>query len=120
MSNYTAHVDQFARTRLPPAELLPEFLFELPELQYPDRINCSVTLLDDAVAQGHGARIAMYSEAGNWRYDELLERTNRIANVLVEDLGIVPGNRVLLRARPPRPARWALTLIRPSASSPPV
>lgn len=98
MNRYTAHADQFARTRLPPAELLPDFLFELPELQYPDRINCGVTLLDDAVAQGHGARIAMYSEAGNWSYAELLERTNRIANVLAEDLGIVPGNRVLLRA----------------------
>jgi 2-aminobenzoate-CoA ligase len=98
MSKYTAHADRFARTRLPPAELLPEFLFELPELRYPDRINCGVTLLDDAVDQGHGARIAIYSEAGNWSYAELLERTNRIATVLVEDLGIVPGNRVLLRA----------------------
>jgi 2-aminobenzoate-CoA ligase len=98
MSEYTAHVDLFARFRLPPPELCPEFLFELPELRYPDRANCGVVLLDDAVAEGHGSRIALYSESGNWSYTELLERANRIANVLVEELGIVPGNRVLLRA----------------------
>ena len=98
MHEYTAHVDQFARARLPAAELLPEFLFDLPELRFPGRINCGVALLDDAVAEGHGSRIAIYSESGNWSYSELLEKTNKVANVLVSDLGIVPGNRVLLRA----------------------
>lgn len=98
MSEYTAHIDQFARVRLPPVELLPEFLFELPELRYPDRINCGAVLLDEAVAEGHGSRVALYSDLGNWTYSELLEKANRIANVLVSGLGIVPGNRVLLRA----------------------
>lgn len=98
MSDYTAHVDTFARDRLPPRELCPEFLFELPELRYPDRVNCGTVLLDDAIAEGHAERTALYSDGGNWTYAELLERTNRIANVLVHDLGIVPGNRVLLRA----------------------
>jgi len=98
MSEYTAHVDLFARARLPAAELCPEFLFELPELRYPEVLNCGVALLDDAVAEGHGPRVALYSDSGNWTYAELLERTNRIANVLVADLGVVPGNRVLLRA----------------------
>lgn len=98
MSEYTSHVDLFARTRLPPAEQCPEFLFDLPELRYPDRLNCGVALLDDAMAEGHGSRIALYSASGNWTYAELLERTNRIANVLVAELGVVPGNRVLLRA----------------------
>lgn len=98
MSDYTAHIDTFARDRLPPRELCPEFLFELPELRYPDRVNCGSVLLDDAIAEGHAARTALYSDSGNWTYAELLERTNRIANVLVHDLGIVPGNRVLLRA----------------------
>ncbi len=97
-SEYTAHVDLFARARLPPAELCPEFIFDLPELRYPERMNCGVSLLDDAVAEGHGSRVALYSESGNWTYIELLERTNQIANVLVADLGIVSGNRVLLRA----------------------
>ena len=98
MSEYTSHVDQFARSRLPPAEQCPEFLFELPELRYSARLNCGVALLDDAVAEGYGSRIALYSASGNWTYVELLERTNRIANALVAELGIVPGNRVLLRA----------------------
>lgn len=98
MSEYTAHIDTFARDRLPPLDLSPEFLFELPELQYPQRINCARALLDDAVAEGHGSHTALYSDAGNWSYTELLERANRIANVLVNDWGVVPGNRVLLRA----------------------
>ena len=98
INEYTAHVDSFARTRLPAVELCPEFIFDLPELSYPQCLNCGVALLDDAVAEGHGLRVALYSDAGNWTYTELLERTNRIANVLVADLGIVPGNRVLLRA----------------------
>ena len=63
----------------------------------PPRLNCASVLLDEAILEGHGARIALYSSSGNWTYFELLERTNRIANVLVRDLGVVPGNRVLLR-----------------------
>ena len=94
---YTAHVDTFARDRLPPREQWPEFRFDLPELHYPPRLNCASVLLDAAILEGHGGRIALYSSSGNWTYFELLERANRIANVLVRDLGVVPGNRVLLR-----------------------
>lgn len=94
---YTSHVDGFARERLPPPQLWPEFRFDLPELQYPERINCGVVLLDDAVREGHGERVALYSDSGVWTYAQLLDRTNRIANVLVDEMGIVPGNRVLLR-----------------------
>jgi 2-aminobenzoate-CoA ligase len=96
-SEYTAHVDTFARDRLPPREQWPEFRFDLPELRYPQRMNCGAVLLDQAVVDGHGARIALYSQHGNWSYCQLLEQANRIANVLVQDLGVVPGNRVLLR-----------------------
>jgi len=94
---YTSHVDGFARERLPPPQLWPEFRFDLPELQYPERINCGVVLIDDAVAEGHGERVALYFEQENWTYAQLLDRANRIANVLVNEMGIVPGNRVLLR-----------------------
>jgi 2-aminobenzoate-CoA ligase len=94
---YTAHVDTFARDRLPPRDQWPEFRFDLPELQYSRRINCGAALLDEAITEGCGARVALYSRHGNWTYYELLERANRIANVLIEDLGVVPGNRVLLR-----------------------
>src|SRR5688572_30762921 len=94
---YTSHVDGFARERLPPPHLWPEFRFDLPELQYPERINCGVVLIDDAVAEGHGDRVALYSDGGVWTYAQLLEQANRIANVLVNEMGLVPGNRVLLR-----------------------
>ena len=95
---YTAHVDTFARDNLPPPEQWPVMMFDRPEVQYPVRLNCGVVLCDDAVREGHGDRIAVYCDAGNWTYAQLLERANRIANVLVHQLGIVPGNRVLLRA----------------------
>jgi 2-aminobenzoate-CoA ligase len=96
---YTAHVDTFARDNLPPRELWPDLLFELPELQYPERLNCATWLLDRAIARGWGARTAIVAPGGlRWTYAELLARANRIAHVLTEDLGLVPGNRVLLRA----------------------
>lgn len=99
MPDRSAHVDTFAKDRLPPRQLWPEFRFDLPEVNYPARINCARVLIDDAIAAGCGARIAFHSDGGDWTYDRLAEQTNRIANVLVRDLGLVPGNRVLLRSR---------------------
>ncbi|MGH3735908.1 MAG: AMP-binding protein [Micromonosporaceae bacterium] len=94
----SAHVDTFARDHLPPADQWPEFLFELPELRYPDRLNCAARLLDDTIAT-HGAdRRCLISPTETWTYGDLLRRANQIARVLTEDHGIVPGNRVLLRA----------------------
>lgn len=95
---YTAHVDTFARDRLPVPSQWPVLKFDRPEVRYPERINCGVVLCDDAVAEGHGGRVAIHSDAGTWTYAELLDRANRIANVLVREMGVVPGNRVLLRA----------------------
>ncbi|MGH8939042.1 MAG: AMP-binding protein, partial [Actinomycetes bacterium] len=93
----SGHVDTFARDNLPPFEQWPQLLFELPELHYPDRLNCATELLDAVIAR-HGAdRPCVLSPEETWTYGELLDRANRIAEVLVEDLGIVPGNRVLLR-----------------------
>jgi len=96
---YASHVDTFAREKLPPRELWPEFLFDLPELAYPDRMNCATELLDRAVQRGWGQRTAIVAADGSrWTYAELLDRANRIAQVLANDLGLVPGNRVLLRS----------------------
>ena len=92
----TAHVDTFAAANLPPVESWPDLIFDRPEFQYPDRLNCGAALLDDAVAAGHGARIAIRAPGLVWRYQDLLGHANRIARVLVEDMGLVPGNRVLL------------------------
>jgi 2-aminobenzoate-CoA ligase len=90
-------VDTFARDNLPPREQWPEFRFELPELQYPARMNCAAVLLDDMVRAGHGGRIAIRAPDGECTYAQLLAQANRIAHVLVRDMGLRPGNRVLLR-----------------------
>ena len=94
----SAHVDTFCRDNLPPFDQWPEFLFELPDVQYPERLNCAVELLD-AVAERLGAdRPCLLSPAGErWTYGDLRRLSNQVARVLVEDHGIVPGNRVLLR-----------------------
>ena len=93
----SAHVDTFARDNLPPREQWPELRFDLPELQYPERLNCAAELLDRMVESGHGERIAIRSPGAGWTYRQLLEQANRIAHVLRDDLRLVPGNRVLLR-----------------------
>jgi 2-aminobenzoate-CoA ligase len=107
--SYTAHVDTFARDNLPPRDQWPELLFMLPELRYPERMNCATMLLDRAIERGWGERRAIASPEGiDWTYAELNARANRIARVLTEDLGLVPGNRVLLRApnSPQHAACW--------------
>ena len=94
----SAHADTFAADRLPPRELLPDLIFTLPELQYPDRMNCAALLLDRHVAEGNGGRRCIVAPGVTWTYADLFHAANRIAHVLVADLGVVPGNRVLLRA----------------------
>jgi 2-aminobenzoate-CoA ligase len=89
-------VDTFAKDRLPPKEQWPRLHFDLAELQYPGRLNCATVLLDDAVAEGNGDRPAILTDAGPISYRALLERANRVANVLA-GAGVAPGNRVLLR-----------------------
>ena len=94
----SAHTDTFARDHLPPVEAQPDYLFELPELQFAQQLNCATELLDKAVAAGWGDRPCIRGAGLRWTYAELLAQANRIANVLVHDMGLVPGNRVLLRA----------------------
>jgi 2-aminobenzoate-CoA ligase len=94
----SAHVDTFCRDSLPPQEYWPQMSYDgIPELAYPPRLNCAVELLDKMVEAGHGERTVFHFPGGRWTYRQLLETANRIARVLVEDLGLVPGNRVLLR-----------------------
>ena len=91
--NGTAHVDPFVRDRLPSADAQPEFLFDLPELQYPERLNVAVELVD----KGDPAALAVINAHGRWTYGEMRDLSDRIARLLVEEEGLVPGNRVLLR-----------------------
>ncbi|MGW6703969.1 AMP-binding protein [Streptomyces sp. NPDC054956] len=94
----SAHRDTFARDHLPPAHAWPQLLFELPELAYPDRLNCGVELLDATIARFGPDRPAFRGADGTvWSYGELHARVDRLAHVLTTDLGVVPGNRVLLR-----------------------
>ena len=96
--NKSGHVDSFARDALPPRELWPEMRFDrIPALAYPARLNCAAELLDKAIERGWGERVAFRWPGGQWTYAELLEQANRLANALVDDLGVVPGNRVMLR-----------------------
>src|SRR5437867_5485328 len=69
----------------------------IPGLAYPPRLNCAGELLDRMVERGNGERPVFHYAGGVWSYADLLGRANQIAHVLVDDLGLVPGNRVLLR-----------------------
>ncbi|MYN14065.1 AMP-binding protein [Pusillimonas sp. TS35] len=98
----SAYVDSFARDHLPPPQAWPDLLLDgNPDVAYPRRLNCAVALVDEAVRAGRGERIALRWRAADglhaMSYRELMALTNRIAHVLAEDLGLKPGNRVLLR-----------------------
>jgi len=94
----SAHVDTFCRDHLPPRESWPEFRFDLPDLQYPDRLNCASALLDATISRLGPDRPCLLSPGGPpWSYGDLLRRANQVAAVLRDELQIVPGNRILLR-----------------------
>jgi len=109
---HSAQVDGFVRDHLPQADQWPEFIFERPELQFPERMNAVVELLDKALDEGHGDRPAVIGADTHWNYRELQRQVNRIARVLVEDLNLLPGNRVLLRGanNPMLAASWLAVL----------
>jgi 2-aminobenzoate-CoA ligase len=96
--NPSAHVDTFCREHLPPGDAWPEMIFELPEVRYADRLNCATELLTAVIAELGPERPCLLTPGGqSWTYGELERTVNRIATVLTRDLGVVPGNRVLLR-----------------------
>src|SRR5690606_28118496 len=92
----TAHLDRFVLDHLPPPEQQPRYLFDRPELQYPPRLNAAVELLRRAIAAaGPGGRaLIAYDHEFSWKRVDLI--SSRMAKVLVEQMGLVPGNRVLL------------------------
>ena len=110
MSNWndllpSSHTDSFTRDRLPPNDQWPVFIADRPELDYPDTLNAATELVDRHVQEGRGQRTAVHgvtnidphSGAFSWTYAELQDKVNRIAQVLTQDMGLVPGNRILLR-----------------------
>lgn len=92
----TAHTDTFARDNLPPQNQWPDFL--LDGFSYPDRLNAGVELTDRMVEKGFGDHTALIGNGRRRTYKELADWTNRLAHALVADLGVKPGNRVLIRS----------------------
>ncbi len=92
----SAHSDTFSRDNLPAADKLPDFLLE--KFPYPDYLNAGVALTDDMVEQGFGDHTALIGNGRQRTYKELTDWTNRLANALIEDFGIKPGNRILIRS----------------------
>ncbi|MGV0877007.1 AMP-binding protein [Martelella sp. FLE1502] len=92
----SGHTDSFARDNLPPFEAWPDLL--LDGFEYPDRLNAAVELTDAMVAKGFGDRVALIGNGRRRTYKEMADWTNRLAHVLVDDLGVKPGNRVLIRS----------------------
>ena len=120
----SSHQDTFTRENLPPLQEWPVFLFNRPELQYPEQMNCAVELLDVHVAQGHGERVAIQGmDAGGpvvWTYRQLQSHVNQIAHVLKEDMGLVSGQRLLLRGgTSPMMARAKVDLPQPDSPTTP-
>lgn len=104
----SAHVDTFARDNLPPADQWPDLLLSEPIFRYPDQINVATELTDRMVERGFGDHIALIGNGRVRTYKELTDWSNRIAHVLVEDYGVEPGNRVLIRSgnNPAMVAAW--------------
>jgi 2-aminobenzoate-CoA ligase len=97
MSSRSAQADRFVHDRLPPKAQWPELRYDLPELQLPAQFNVVEQLLDRAPAKGWGDRAMLRSPALTLTYAQAREHVDRYCRVLVDDLGLVPGNRVLLR-----------------------
>ncbi len=89
----SAHTDTFCRDHLPPRDQWPELLFDLPELRYPERLNAAAALLDGVPDD----RPCVHGSGESWTYGDLRLRAHQVAAVLARDLGLAPGNRVLLR-----------------------
>ncbi len=96
MLTASIHTDTFTRDNLPPADQWPDFL--LDGFDYPEQLNAAVELTDAMVAKGFGDHTALIGNGRRRTYKELADWTNRLAHVLVEDLGVQPGNRVLIRS----------------------
>jgi len=93
----SAHADTFCRDNLPAPDLWPDLEFTLPELVYPTRLNAADELLNPTIEAGGSGRRCLLSPTESWTYGDVARRANQVARVLTEDLGLVPGNRVLLR-----------------------
>ncbi len=104
----TAHRDTFTRDNLPARELWPDLVLDLPEYQYPEYLNAAVELTDRMVEKGFGDHTALIGNGRRRTYKELADWSNRLANTLVDDFGVRPGERVMIRSgnNPAMVAAW--------------
>src|SRR3954466_4311192 len=104
----SGHVDDFARRNLPPPGQRPELRLDRPEFRYPEYLNAAVELTDRVVEKGLGDNIALIGNGRQRTYKELADWSNRLAHALVENYGVKPGNRVLIRSgnNPALVAAW--------------
>ena len=104
----SGHIDDFARRNLPPLQQWPDLLLDRPQFQYPEYLNVAVELTDRNVEKGFGDRIALIGNGRQRTYKELADWSNRLAHAMVENYGVKPGNRVLIRSgnNPALVAAW--------------
>jgi 2-aminobenzoate-CoA ligase len=98
MDNPYQHSDDFVKLNLPDISEQPEYLFNEDELQFDKDINCATELMDKNISDGRCDKIAIISDKVKWSYYKLNRISSKIAHVLKDDLGLIPGNRVLLRS----------------------
>src|SRR5947209_4537482 len=103
-----ANIDEFARRNLPPHHQWSELLLDRAEFQYPEYLNAAVELTDRIVEKGLGDRVALIGNGRQRTYKELADWSNRLAHALVENYGVKPGNRILIRSgnNPALVAAW--------------
>src|SRR5436309_12570509 len=104
----SGHVDDFARRNLPPFSQWPQLILDRPEFQYPEYLNAGIELTDRLVERGFGDNVALIGNGRQRTYKELADWSNRLAHALVENYGVKPGNRVLIRSgnNPALVAAW--------------
>ncbi len=90
--------DQFAQNHLPEKQFQPDYFYNHPDFEFDASLNCVEHLLDNHIKEGRGNSIAIRTFNESWSYQDLYEKSNQIAHVLVDDLGLVSGNRVLIRS----------------------
>ena len=91
--------DNFAQDNLPNQDFHPEYSFlDLPQFQHPEMLNCVEKLLDSHIYEGRGSNVCIKTFTETWTYQDLFEKANQISHVLVDNLGLQSGNRVLIRS----------------------
>lgn len=91
--------DNFVTYHLPDLEFQPQYPFlDLPQFQHPDDLNCVTKLLDEHYKNGFGNHKCLITDSSVWTYQDVLEKSNQIAHILVDDFNLKSGNRVLLRS----------------------